>query len=131
MTDTHNTTDPKDRQIRPFADFLLELAAGSIHAELSEELVDLVEAVRLTGKKGALRLDLTAATVGSNHDAIQVTARVTAKQPASDPQASIFFPDGDGNLRRENPAQPHLPLTAVEPPAGVDPSTGEIRKATS
>lgn len=130
-TDTENTTDDEGaRQVRPFADFLLDLAAGSIHTELSEELVTLVEAVRATGKKGSLQLTLAVATVGANHDALQVTARVTAKPPASDPQSSIFFPDHDGNLRRDNPAQPRLPLSAVDtPPAQVDPTTGEIRKA--
>lgn len=131
MTTSTEDQDDDARQVRPFADFLLDLASGSVHTDLSEELVALVEAVRATGKKGSLQLTLAVATVGANHDALQVTARVAAKPPASDPQSSIFFPDSAGNLRRENPAQPRLPLSAVDstPPADVDPTTGEIRKA--
>lgn len=128
MTGPHPSEDG-DRQVRPFADFLREQAGGTTHAELSASLIDLVEAVQATGKKGSLRLDITVATVGNNRDAIQVTARVATKAPLSDPQASIFFTDHDGNLVRENPNQPHLPLTEVPTPRRVDTVTGEILEA--
>lgn len=120
--------DDEDRQLRPFADVLLDLAGGTVHAEMSAELRELTEDVQATGKKGSLTLDVKISTVGNNHDALQLQATVRSKLPQSDPQSSIFFTDSDGNLVRENPSQPRLPLTAVAP-AGVDPDTGEMKEA--
>lgn len=113
------------RQVRPFADFLLDHRQGRTHTDLSEALVELVEAVQETGKKGSLSLTLTVKPEGSRQ--VLVTDKVAVKAPEGERDASFFFIDDDANLTRDNPTQPHLPLREVgddQPDAQAEEATG-------
>ncbi len=99
-----NTSD--DTVIRPFADALIELSGGRTHTELSEQLHDLIAAVRDTGKKGSLTLTITVSRMkNASENTLTVTDDVKAKLPAHDRNVSVFYADADGNLTRRDPNQ--------------------------
>ena len=106
-----------DRQIRPAAAIIQEIGGGSLHTRISEQLADLTAAVTDTGKKGVLTIQLTVAPVKpGNTSTLVVTGASTLKRPAGDSEtpSSVFFPDRDGNLTRDDPNQPMLPLRQLD-----------------
>lgn len=118
-----------DRRVRPFADFLLEVAGGLSHAELSDALNELVGAVALIGKGGNLTYTVKVNPAGRGAEAtVLITDEIKVKIPEGDRPESVFFVDDDGNVTRDNPTQTRLPLREV--PRRVDPDTGEIREET-
>ena len=106
--------DEDARQPRPFADVLREIDNGRFAADVAARLVEVAEGVTSTGKTGSLtiRIKVTPASKNST-DALVVSGEAVAKIPVDPPGASVFFPDSDGNLRRDNPHQPELPLRDV------------------
>lgn len=105
---------PDQKQVKPFAAVLQELAKGRVHEEASQALADLTAAVVETGKKGTLTLVITVGAFSkANVDTLAVTGQVTAKPPLSPAPASVFFPDSAGNLHRHDPNQPTLPLRDI------------------
>lgn len=106
-----------DGQVRPFAAILRELAGGRVHARLTEQLADLTSAVTATGKKGTLTLafEVKPVKAGQANSPLQVTAKSTLKAPEGEDAApvTIFFADSDGNLTRDDPNQPQLPLRGL------------------
>jgi len=113
--------------IRPFADFLREQAKGTTHDELSEGLHDLVQRVRDTGKKGTLTVAITVELMKGSDKAVIVSDEIKLKLPEHDRDTSLFFADRNGNLTRNDPDQLAFDsLREVPPPAGVNPTTGEI-----
>lgn len=104
------------RTIRPFAAVLQEIAAGRLHDRLSEQLADLTSAVHATGKKGTVTLTITVAPVKAGvTDTLVVSGKTVCKAPeGEDAQpSSVFFPDAAGNLTRNDPNQPTLPLRSL------------------
>lgn len=108
------TTQPdEERAIRPFAAILQEIGTGKLHARVSEQLTDLTAAVAATGKKGTITLTLTVAPIkAGNTQTLVVTGKSACKPPEGDDEvpASVFFHDRAGNLVRDDPNQPTLPL---------------------
>jgi len=106
-----------DEQVRPFAAVLADLAAGKVHARLTEQLADLTAAVSTTGKKGTLTIQLEVKPVktGQTNGPLQVTAKSVCKAPEGEDAApvTIFFADETGNLTRDDPNQPQLPLRGL------------------
>jgi hypothetical protein len=113
------TQDTEERTVRPFAAVIQEHRDGALHAELSEELQNLVAEVLTHGKAGSLTLvvDVKPADKGLG-SALIVAAEIKTKPPKGERPAAIFFPDAEGNLFRRDPRQPELPLR--EAPAGPD-----------
>lgn len=104
-------------QARPFAAILQELAGGKVHARLTEQLATLTASVTATGKKGTLTLafEVKPLKAGQAQSPLQVTAKSVLKAPEGDDAApvTVFFADSDGNLRRDDPNQPQLPLRGL------------------
>lgn len=120
----------EDLVIRPFADFLREQAKGKTHEELGENLWDLIQRVRDTGKAGSVTLTVSVKLLEKNNPdgPLLIADEIKLKLPEHDRPTSIFYVDKHGNLDRNDPQQ--LPFeTLREVPAGVDPTTGEIREA--
>lgn len=111
------TTDqPDGGQVRPFAAVLQELARGAVHADASEQLHALVDAVTEHGTKGSLTLQIDVAPVAKGDtSALTVTAKVTSKKPTAS-QASVFFVDRAGNLSRRDPRQTEIPMPVSDSP---------------
>lgn len=114
---TSTGTDDEARTIRPFAAVLQDIGNGTAAAEASRELADLTEAVIALGKKGTLTLTLTVAPASKGLATnLVVAAEVKAKPPTGEAPASVFFTDADGNLTRNDPNQPMLPLRGLTTP---------------
>lgn len=111
--------DPAERGRTPFARFVQEQRQGALHAELSDGLAELAEAVLVVEKKGTLTLKITV-TPSKDGQTIIISddVKLTVPQPARG--AGIFFVDTKGNISRDNPRQTRLPLQSV------DTRTGEI-----
>lgn len=107
---------PDDGQVRPFAAILQDLAGGKVHARLTEQLAALTAAVTATGKKGTVTLTLEAKPLKAGQaDTLVVTAKSVLKAPESDDVSpiTVFYADDAGNLTRDNPRQPMLPLRGL------------------
>jgi hypothetical protein len=101
--------------VKPFATALHEIAAGAAADRASRLLQELVTAVAETGKKGTLTVLVTVQPYKAG-GTLDVTAKVTSKPP-QDIEAEvsgIFYHDKAGNLRRENPNQPPLPIRGLQ-----------------
>lgn len=123
-----STIDPltgevvSDPAISPFAAWLQAQASGKTHDELSEALWDLTERVRDTGKRGTLALTITVEPLKDDPSVLCVSDEIRVKLPEYPRPASIYWRDRNGNLSRQNPAQPELSgLRAIS--ADPDPST--------
>lgn len=93
-----------------FSQHLAQLGKGMVDAELSEELVELVKAVRETRKKGTLTLRLSMKIEDGTEDMVRVaveTLKTNKPEPAR--PAGIFWSTYDGDLLRQDPAQQDLP----------------------
>jgi hypothetical protein len=114
---TDSPPDNGARTIKPFAATLQEIAGGTFHTRVSEQLQDLVTAVTDTGKKGVLTITLTVAPIKpGNTTNLVVTGKTTVKAPEGDDAApsAVFFHDKAGNLTRNDPNQPSLPLRGLD-----------------
>lgn len=123
MTEPATTEEPT---VRLFADWLTEQRNGLLHAELSDALNELVAAVNLTGKGGAVVLKVSVKPAAKVSGAVVVTDDVLLKKPAGDRGDALYFVTKDNNLSRENPAQPRLPLREV-PATNNDESLQEAK----
>lgn len=102
-----------DTQVRPFAAILTELHGGRVHARLTDQLADLTSAVTSTGKKGTLTIQLEVKPLkAGQNDVLQVIAKSVLKAPEGEDAAptTVFYADDSGNLTRDDPNQPQLPL---------------------
>jgi hypothetical protein len=96
-----------------FSRLLSEFREGESQAELSEQLQEVVAAVRDTGKPGKLTYTIIVKPSGN---AIVVTDEIKTKVPQMPRDASIFFATDQNTLQRENPNQKRLDLRTVERP---------------
>lgn len=99
-----------------FVAVLTQLRRGAAVVDASEGLAELVKSVRATGKKGKLTITIGVAPLNKG-DALDVSAEVAVKIPKPDAGSSIFFPEDDGTLVRNDPRQGELRLTVVAEPA--------------
>lgn len=111
------TKDNDERTVKPFAVTIQEIGSGVLAARLAEQLQELTTAVVATGKKGTLTLQLTVAPLKpGNVKNLITTAKSVLKAPEDDAESpsSVFFVDADGNLTRDDPSQPTLPIRGLE-----------------
>lgn len=106
-----NTTTKKD--VTPFTQTLGFLERGMLNVELTEELQKVVKAVRETGRKGTLTLNIDVALMKGHEDAVQVSTKVNAKPPVADRAQTVMFSTYDGDLLRDDPVQQSLNLRTV------------------
>lgn len=105
-------SDEPRPQTKPFSAFVQEQRRGALHGELSDSLAELVAACREHGKPGSLTVTI-AVEPNKDGQTVNVTDAVKLKLPEADRGAALFFADDHGNLTRQNPAQPELPLREV------------------
>lgn len=116
------------RQVRPFADWMLEQRQGALANELGDGLNELVDAVKTHGKPGKIVLTVTIKpATKTGHDTVLVSDDITVKLPTEQFE-SVYFITADANLSRENPASPRLPLREVpKAPAATEKKTKEAK----
>ncbi len=98
----------------PFSEQIAYLAKGTLNEEATEELADLIKAVRLTGKKGTITVKLDVSMLDkSSEDAMRISGDVKCKKPVPDTPVTVMFSTGDGDLLRDDPEQMALNLRQV------------------
>lgn len=107
-TDTDLDTTPP---IRQFTEFLVQQRNGKTHADLTNGLRDLLEAVDATGKAGSITLTVKVKPEGGR--LLKVSDDVVVKLPKADRDPALFYGTDDHELSRDNPDQPRLPLRSV------------------
>lgn len=110
MTSPPVDKDTGEIQVRPFADILRDLGRGVVIDEAAVMLQDLVRSVRDYGKKGTFTLKIEVAPMKGDTAALMVAAKADVKPPSGEPIGAVFFTDDHGNLVRDDPRQPTLPL---------------------
>ncbi|MEV1294493.1 hypothetical protein [Pseudonocardia sp. NPDC049635] len=86
----------KDKPL-DFAAWLAQYRRGSLAAELSDKMADLLLAVEETGKKGSISLTITV-DPKSNDGIVEVSNAVAVKKPQLPRPAGHYWLDGDGGL---------------------------------
>jgi hypothetical protein len=102
-----------DRERTLFSAWLAKQREGALHGELTDELAALAAAVARHEKPGTLTLKVTIKPGEDGADYLVISDEVSAKPPQPPRSPSLFYADSDGNLSRNNPRQPQLPLREV------------------
>ncbi|OGS99807.1 MAG: hypothetical protein A3K04_02365 [Gallionellales bacterium RBG_16_56_9] len=97
---------------RPITDTLRHIGSGTFIDQVSDKMVELVNAVAESGKSGELTLKISVkkATRGG---AMHITGRVKLTKPAEEPLEALLFATPDGNLVADDPNQKSLELKSV------------------
>jgi len=97
---------------KAFAVFLQELRDGRTHAELSDQLANLLEKVKETGKGGeiTLKLKVRPAGRGADVDKIVIGDSVSIKLPNPERGEDFFWLTDENALSRNHPRQGNLEL---------------------
>ena len=110
-----------------FVDTIREIRGGSSIAELTEQLVELVAAVKETGRAGKLTytLLLKPASKGDGN-VLMVSDQLKVAKPTLDRAQTVFFVNNDNGLQRNDPRQIALPgLRVLDHPTGKDAAANE------
>lgn len=84
---------------------------GELLDELGDQYRDLIAAVRETGKKGKLVLELEVKpSGGEDNEALTVHDNVKPTIPEHDRKPSMYFATQDNKLTRQHPQQQELPV---------------------
>jgi hypothetical protein len=113
-------------QARPFSQFMIEQRRGALHAELSDVLREVVAAVQDHGKAGSLTLTIDVKPGAKGTRTLVVSDSIKTKIPQGERPSALFFADDAGNLHRDDPTQPELPLRRVDVGRGAD---DDLRRA--
>ena len=101
---------------RSFARFAEQACSGALHADMSQEMHELLGIMRrvaLTsnGSKGSLTLTLNFSLDGA--DQVETTYSIKNKVPQPTRRKGLMFLTPGGNLQPDNPRQRSLPLSEV------------------
>lgn len=99
-----------------FSQQIAHLAKGTLDAELTTSLADLVKAINDHGKKGSISLTLSLKPEVQNGEVKMISIKADVKVSSPQPQriGSIFWPTYDGDLLRNDPEQGTLDLKEVD-----------------
>lgn len=99
--------------MRTISDILAELDEGQTAERATALLAEVVQAVMETGKKGRLTISLA---VSKQNKMAMLKADIKATKPEPATEASMFFVDDEGALRRDDPRQQKLRNVELAPP---------------
>lgn len=106
-----------ENKCTPFSQQLAYINRGTLDAELTEALAEVIKAVRETGKKGAVTLTLNCAMLNTrDENTMKLTPKVTRSVPELDRADTIMFSTADGDLLRDDPSQTQLDLRVIDKP---------------
>ena len=105
-----------EERLTPFHHMLTYLNKGCINDEATEAYAEVVQAVRETGKKGKLLLQLDFAMFSkTDEDTMKVAASIKKTVPEHDRGETILFSTYDGDLLQNDPSQQNANLKTIEP----------------
>ncbi|MGJ8524301.1 hypothetical protein LMG33818_000009 [Halomonadaceae bacterium LMG 33818] len=93
-----------------YIELVRDLRRGETLDELSEELADLQQRCKQTGKVGEIILKIKLRPEKGMDGMFNVTDEIKVKKPEFDRGATVFFEHKDLQLRREDPRQQKLEL---------------------
>lgn len=100
-----------------FLDTLRHYRRGVIVNDADAQLMEVVKAVRASGKVGEITLKLKVHPSKTGDNEIKLTADCTSKVPKKPIPDAIFYGDANGELHRDDPAQ--VKMFEDEEQAGV------------
>ena len=95
----------------PFVQTLAQLHGGLTISELVHAQLAVVEAVRLTGGKGSIKLEIDFQLSGEGQ--VMLEGRVVPKIPSKAKQKTVFFTNERNELLRTDPNQSEIQFLAV------------------
>jgi hypothetical protein len=105
--------DEESLDASPFGQFLFSQREGLTHAELSQALAEVSEAVLANGGKGTITLKITVSPLG-HENRLVVKDEVIVKTPKPIRESSIwFFNERQRGLSRRDPHQGELDLAVI------------------
>jgi hypothetical protein len=112
------SNDTSDNDVaEDFAQFVAEFAHGSVNAELSARLRDVVATVRKNGGRGKLVISMDVSVKG---EMATVGIKVKSTKPEPEMPGMIFYTTEDGALATSDPRQLKLPQPKIiEVPSNV------------
>lgn len=102
-----------DKNITPFSETLSYLEKGSLNAELTEQLAEVIKGVRETGKQGTVTLQLKVSLMKGTEDTVTLQSTVNNKVPQLDRAQTIMWSTYEGDLIRNDPNQRTFDLKTV------------------
>ncbi len=117
---------------RDFAVIIAEMPDANIDA--ARELQRVVEAVRDTGKAGALTIKISVglapgAQGGQGDRELLIKPSVTPTIPKHDSKSRMFYADDENNIQRNDPTtMPLFQDTDIKDAPAHHPTTGEIKE---
>lgn len=96
-----------------YAFTLAQLRGGKTQEELSQELNQLVQECRTTGKKGSLTLTITVRPDKGDNGQYFLKPEIKVKAPQFETGDTLFWGTPEGNLQRTDPAQGDLDLRMI------------------
>lgn len=94
---------------------LTYLHNGTFQSHASDELTKLVQAVQESGRGGSLTITIKVKPTTGTRKTLTFEGDFKAKAPVIAPDATLFFPDEDGNLHVDDPRQTRMELQEVPP----------------
>lgn len=91
--------------MRPFTDILRDIRKGATVEAATDELAELIQAVKATNKAGTLTLKLKINPVGRDGKQVEIVPNLSVSTPTPDLSKGIFFVDDQGDLLRDDPDQ--------------------------
>lgn len=91
--------------MKPFTDILREIRKGEAVNAATDELAELIRAVKATGKPGTLTLKLKVTPIGRDGKQVEITPDISMSAPSPALNKGIFFVDDQGDLLRDDPDQ--------------------------
>lgn len=86
-----------------FCESLALIRDGALVVQATEDLQDVITAVREQGKPGSFTLKLKVEPNGE--DTVTITPEITTKEPKPSVGKGVFYTDDGGNLFRRDPRQ--------------------------
>lgn len=96
-----------------FTFMLAQMRAGKTQEELSQQLNQLVQDCRMTGKKGELQLTITVRPDKGDTGQYFLRPSIKTKSPQFEVGDTLFWGTPDGNLQRTDPSQGQLELRSI------------------
>lgn len=130
------TTQPKGDTVahtqedkgRPqgLSEILASIRPGA-DVELGEEMSDLIDAVKDTGKAGSLTYTISVKLADGSGSAVVIGDKISAKRPERDRATTIAYIGDDNRLQRTDPNSMPLWGDDIRDAGDVDLKTGEIK----
>jgi hypothetical protein len=114
--------------IRPFDEILRAINNGQLNDDLTDEMTEVIAAIRKTGRAGKISVTLSLFPRGSDNSQMEVRPSIKGVAPEMERRISLFYVNSDDGLQRDDPLQ--IPLagitSVVDAHESLDTETGEV-----